>query len=121
MLQDASIPVRSSERLPVVIAPTEIDIANGEQFRAALLLAGRRASSIVVDMSQTVFCDSHALSVLVRASRRAAAEGGELRLAACSAPVLRIMSVTGVDQLLVVFGSVADALAPPGSGHDRDG
>jgi anti-sigma B factor antagonist len=111
MLDNAGIPDCTSARLPVVFAPAEIDIENAEQFGAALLRASHEGSTVVVDMSQTVFCDSRAISELVRAAKRATAEGGELRLAACTAPVLRIMSVTGVDQLLVLRASVADALA----------
>ena len=101
--------------LPVVSAPEEIDIANSGEFRSSLLSAAALSPTIIVDLSGTEFCDSSGLSVLVRALRRAQAEGGEVRLVACTAPVLRILAVTGVGSILPVFASMEQALAkqPP--------
>ena len=108
-LQRRSIPALSSDGLCIVSAPAEIDISNADEFRAALMLASQRGSTVVVDMSHTVYCDCRAINVLAGASRVAAAEGVELRLAACRAPVMRILSITGADQLLVLCASLADA------------
>jgi alkylhydroperoxidase/carboxymuconolactone decarboxylase family protein YurZ len=46
--------------LPIVCAPTEIDITNAVQLRTALLSATSNNATVVVDMSQTAFCDSAA-------------------------------------------------------------
>ena len=110
-----SFSVREISGLPVVSAPEEIDVANAGQFRAAMLAAGFAHSTIIVDLSRTEFCDSSALSVLVRALRRAQSEGGEVRLVVCTAPVARILAVTGVGSLFRVFSKLDDALAtsPP--------
>jgi anti-anti-sigma factor len=76
---------------PVVTAPEEIDITNAAGLRAALLeAAADRSRALVVDMAQTQICDSAGLNVLVRAHKRARAEGGELLLVICAAAVLRI-------------------------------
>jgi len=101
--------------LPVVTAPEEIDIANSGQFRLALLAAAAQGPTIVVDLSRTEFCDSSGLSVLVRALRRARAEGGELRLVVSTHAVRRIISVTGVGTIFSIFPSLDQALAsqPP--------
>jgi anti-sigma B factor antagonist len=102
--------VREIDGLPVVSAPEEIDIGNAAQLRSALLRAAADHPVIVVDLSGTEFCDSSGLNVLVRALRRAQADGGEVRLVATTAPVLRILSVTGVGTVLPLFASVAEAL-----------
>jgi anti-anti-sigma factor len=66
-----------------------------------------------VDLTMTRFCDSAGLHVLVRAHRRALAEGGELRLAIpAEGAVARIFTVTGLDRLIPSFGSLDQALAP---------
>jgi hypothetical protein len=41
--------------LPIVCAPTEIDITNAVQLRTALLSATSNDATVVVDMSQTAF------------------------------------------------------------------
>ena len=98
----------------VVTAPVEIDITTAEQLPAVLLDAGSHGhATIVVDMSRTRFCDCSGLSVLIRAHRRALAEGGELRLVLpAGGPVARVVTLTGLDRLIPCFGSLDQALIP---------
>ena len=62
----------------VVSAPAEIDASNAAQLRAALVAADGSCPTVVVDMSQTVFCDSTGTSALVRARDQAETGGGEV-------------------------------------------
>ena len=111
-MPDTSFPVEMIGGARVVTAPEEIDITNAAGLRTALLeAAGSR--TLVVDMAQTRFCDSAALHVLVRAHKRARAEGGELLLVICAAAVLRIFAVTGLDRLIPNFPDLDQALASP--------
>jgi anti-sigma B factor antagonist len=108
----ASFPVDVVNGARVVTAPEEIDITNAAGLRAALLeAAGGR--TLVVDMARTQFCDSAGLNVLVRAHKRARAEGGELLLVICAAAVLRIFALTGIDRLIPNFPDLEQALARP--------
>jgi anti-sigma B factor antagonist len=100
--------------LAVVTPPVEIDILHAGGFRAALADAGSGHPVVVVDMSATVFCDSTGLRLLLQASDRAKARGGELRLVLSSPQMLRIFAVTGFDQLFPVFATLSGALAGPG-------
>jgi len=102
--------VESVGGMLVVTAPAEIDFVNCEHLQAVLTSASRRASIVVVDMSQTTSCDASAIGVLVRAARRTAADGGELRLVATPG-VRRMLSVIGVDEILLIFNYLADAVA----------
>ena len=64
--------------MPVATALAEIDATAAEQLRAALLHAADRGhATIVADLARTRICDSAGLTVLVRAHKRAVAEGGE--------------------------------------------
>jgi anti-sigma B factor antagonist len=98
--------------LPVVSAPDEVDVSNAGQLRSALLAAAAGHPTIVIDLSATQFCDSSGLSALVGALRRAMAEGGEVRLVACTPGVLRILGITGVGSLFALYASLEEALAP---------
>jgi anti-anti-sigma factor len=112
-MPEASFPVQVVSGVPVVTAPEEIDITNAAGLRAALLEAAAHGSrTLVVDMAQTQFCDSAGLNVLVRAHKRAQADGGELLLVICTAAVLRIFAVTGIDHLIPSFPNLEQALAP---------
>lgn len=100
--------------VPVVTMPAEIDITTAEQLRAVLLdSAARGNTTIVVDMTRTVFCDSSGLHTRLRAHKRVITEGGELRLVVPSdGAVPRILNLTALDRLLPCFSSLAEALAP---------
>ena len=112
-MPEASFPVEVVSDVPVVTAPEEIDITNAAGLRAALLEAAAHGSrTLVVDMAQTQFCDSAGLNVLARAHKRAQADGGELLLVICTAAVLRIFAVTGIDRLIPNFPDLDQALAP---------
>jgi anti-anti-sigma factor len=111
-MPDPSFPVELVDGVPVVAAPEEIDITNAAGLRAALLQAAAPGNgTLVVDMSRTQFCDSAALNVLVRAHKRAQAEGDEVLLVIAAVTVLRIFAVTGIDHLIPTFPSLQEALA----------
>jgi len=119
---NVGFPVEMIEGVPVVTAPEEIDITNADRLRAALLQAAAPGDgTLVVDMTRTRFCDSAAIQALVDAHKRARVEGGRVLLATAGEAVPRIFEITGIDQVLSRFGSVAEALAqvsavptPPG-------
>jgi anti-anti-sigma factor len=72
-------PIEIMRGVPVVAAPAEIDVGNADWLRTVLLEAACRGhATFVVDMTGTQFCASAGLSVLVRAHKRAVAEGAEL-------------------------------------------
>ena len=100
--------------VPVVTAPAEIDATTAEQLRTVLLhSAARGHATIVMDMTRTWVCDSAGLTVLVRAHRRAVAEGGELRLViAAGGTVARIFAITRLDLVIPLFSSLDEALPP---------
>ena len=112
MSAPAGCPVATISGLPVVRGPSEIDITNAGQLRGALLAAaGQGHVTIVVDLGETVFCDTAGLQVLVLAHRRAVAEGGELRLVVRAVTLLRLFSITGVDHVIPNFATVDQAVS----------
>lgn len=99
----------------VITLPEEIDISNSEQVREELLsLLNRGPAVLIVDMAETTFCDSAGVNALVRAHKRATANGAEIRLVVASLGVLRVLAITGVDRLIPVYPSMTASLAEPG-------
>jgi anti-anti-sigma factor len=96
----------------VITLPEEIDIANSEQVREELLsLLNRGPAVLIVDMAETTFCDSAGVNALVRAHKRATANGAEIRLVVTSLGVQRVLAITGVDRLIPVYPSMTASLA----------
>jgi anti-sigma B factor antagonist len=119
MHDGGGFPIELVSGVPVVTAPEEVDITNAPGLRSALLQAAADGSgALVADLTRTWFCDSAGLKALVAAHKRSRAAGGELLLVVCSAAVLRVLSITGVDRVIPNFATLDDALAhmsPDGS------
>ncbi|MFH9889872.1 STAS domain-containing protein [Streptomyces luteogriseus] len=78
------------------------------RFKEVLADAGR---FIVLDLTGVSFCDSAGLSVLIRAARKARLSDADLVLACVPPSLRRILDMTGADQVLPVYGTVAQAQA----------
>jgi len=98
----------------VVTLPAEIDITIADQVREDLLsVVNQGAALLVADLTNTTFCDWSGVSALVRASRRAQASGGKMRLVVRAPAVHRVLALTGVDRLVDVYASVAASISAP--------
>lgn len=111
-MPDAGFLVELVHGVPVVTTPEEIDITNALGLRTALLDAAVHGRGpVVVDMSQTQFCDSAGLHALIRAHKRTQAEDDDVLVVISAATVLRIFTVTGLDRIIPNFPSLEEALA----------
>ena len=106
--------VNSVNGLPVVSAPAEIDASNADELRRVLVTCADEGHAVlVVDMSETLFCDSTGLHQLVRAHKRATRAGGEVRLVIAAPTVLRLFAIVGIDGFFPMFKSLDEAVAAP--------
>ena len=106
--------VKKVNGLPVVSAPAEVDVSNADELRQLLLACADEGHAVlVVDMSETAFCDSTGLHQLVRAHKRATAAGGEVRLVITTPTVLRLFAIVGIDRFFPSFKSLDEAVACP--------
>ncbi|MEV0108363.1 STAS domain-containing protein [Nocardia sp. NPDC050799] len=103
------VAVRAENGTAIVTVRGEVDMASAPQLQAALEDAQRGGDPLVVDMSEVGFLGSAGLSVLLVISE-AAEPGAGLRVVVSDA-VRRPIELTGLDKLLSVHESLADALA----------
>lgn len=114
-MRQERFPVAWLGEAAVITLPEEIDISNSEQVREELLsLLNRGPAVLIVDMAETTFCDSAGVNALVRAHKRATANGAEIRLVVASLGVQRVLDITGVDRLIPVYPSMTASLEEPG-------
>jgi anti-anti-sigma factor len=96
----------------VVRLPDHIDLSNADSIGEELLaLINRGATALIVDMTATASCDYTGAETLVRAYKRAVANGAQLRLVVPAEVVRRVLSLTGLDRLVSVYPSGEAAIA----------
>jgi anti-anti-sigma factor len=89
----------------------EADTNTREQLRQVLLSQANEGKRLVIDVSQVSFMDSSCTQVLLGASQLLDRQGVGLGLVAPQRVVARMLHLAGVDQMIPVYGSVAEALA----------
>jgi RND superfamily putative drug exporter len=92
---------RGDDRVTFVLTG-ELDLVSVAGFHEQLAAAERdRPAMIVVDLRELDFMDSTGLAELVRATRDARADGRRVVLVTGSAPIDRVLAVSGAGQALV--------------------
>jgi anti-sigma B factor antagonist len=93
----------------------ELDLGTIGSLQAAvedLIAAGAR---VVLDLEGLRFCDSTGLGAIIKLHRRLTDLGGTLALCAPGQRVLDVLSISGVDQVISVYPSLAAALRALGT------
>lgn len=96
----------------VVHAVGELDLHTAPMLQTELeqaIAAG--ANLLVADLSQVDFMDSTGLSVIVATVAALRELQGELRVVSATDRISKVFTLTGVDQQVGMFSSVAEALA----------
>ncbi|MDP9386889.1 MAG: STAS domain-containing protein [Actinomycetota bacterium] len=70
--------------------------------RLADLIDAQGNLNVVLDLSATTFIDSSGLTALVTAHKALRSRGGRFAVAAPTAPVRRLLEITGLDRVLTV-------------------
>jgi anti-sigma B factor antagonist len=95
-----------------VVATGRLDATTAPQLRQLVLdLLEDNRRNVVVDLSAVTLLDSTGLGVLVGGMRRLIDAGGTFRLIVTDARILEVLHITGLQQVLTVFPSRAEAVA----------
>ncbi|MFJ6000453.1 STAS domain-containing protein [Streptomyces sp. NPDC092370] len=101
----------------------DVDVHTAPTLRSgALEIIQQGHPRLVLDLAPVGFCDSAGLSAIIGIWHAAQEAGGSLSLAAVPNRLMRMLSMTGVDSLLPVHATTADAVAaltdsPPASAN----
>lgn len=111
MFKDA-YPVQWTGKQAVMRLPEHIDMSNHSQIRDQLQeLINKGAAVLIADMTKTVWCDHTGADVLLSAYNTAAVRGKQLRIAASTPVIRRLLEASGLDRLIPIYPSVAAAIA----------
>jgi len=90
----------------------EVDLYTAPRFKEDVVaLIDEGVTELIVDLSAVTFIDSTALGVLISGVKRLHDSDGRLLVVAGSKPVVRILSITGLDRVLSVFDTREAAVA----------
>ena len=108
---DLDVSTREEGGRVVVVAIGEVDVFTAPQLDAELSrLTADGRTELVVDLSRVDFLDSTGLSVLVKTLKRVREADGHLDVVVTVERVAKVFRITGLDQLIPLHASVADAL-----------
>src|ERR1700724_4603723 len=110
------ITVREESPWTILSCDGDLDVTTSSELRTAI----RECSSelgVIVDLEHVSFVDSTALGVLIAGKKRVERDGREFRLVVTSPIVLRIIAITGLDEMFAVHASLLEATrtVPDGS------
>lgn len=87
-----------------------LNMVSAPHFKEGVTMAlGQGATRIVVDLSEVDFMDSSGLGAIINGLKSAREAGGDLRLAAVSWQAKLVLSLTNMDQVLVLHDDARTA------------
>ena len=113
MTNEALFEVAGSEQfgVPVLNVRGEIDVATSPELDELLTgLVARGPELIIVDLTDVSFIDSTGLGVLVGAVRDVRAGGGDLRLVVTQPQIIKLLELTGLDEVFSIVENASDAV-----------
>ena len=111
----------TGERTAVVVVPGDGDLHTAPVLRAEARTAMTQgARHLVLDMGGVDFVDSTGLSTLIVLLHATQDAGGSLRVACVPERLVRMVTMTGIAELLPVHETVAEALAALDAGDTGD-
>jgi anti-anti-sigma factor len=107
---DFKVETRTEPRGTVIAVWGELDVASSQELERELARVSDERL-VVIDLAQLTFIDSTGLGVLVRAHQSAQELGHRLGLVRGNGQVDRLLSLTGLDDQLLVGDSAEELLA----------
>jgi anti-sigma B factor antagonist len=90
----------------------EVDLSTAPALRARVdQLIRDGARRLVVDLTDVGFMDSSGLSVFVSVMKRMEGADGRLAIVCSRDPVLKVFTITGLDRVFAIHGSLAEVTA----------
>jgi len=101
----------SNGDVAVVSATGQIDSETAPQLDAELTKALGEKNNLVVDLKGVGYMSSAGIRAIVKASQAAEGNGGVVKLAAVPEDIQAVLYTVGLNQKVVAFASVEEAVA----------
>jgi anti-sigma B factor antagonist len=105
-----AIRVRHEPAYVLVTMAGEVDYGTVAVLRERLFPLAATGRHLIADLDRVSFIDAAGLGVLAGAARRAAWQGGSLRVVCARPHIRRLFGLTGLDRAVSLAGCLAEAL-----------
>lgn len=109
---DISVSRTTAGNVPIVAVSGELDVSSAPELKdrfTELIRSGE--ATLIVDLAGVGFLDSTGLGVLVEARAASADAGGSLLVVCNQDRILKLFTITGLDDVFTIHPSVGDAVA----------
>ena len=106
-----SISIETRGEATIVHVDGDLDIYTAPRLKETLDQALGAGPRLVLDLSGVQFVDSTALGVLVGALQLSQANDGDFRLVAGNPFVLKILRITGFEEMFSIYPQLEDAIS----------
>lgn len=103
-------------QVPVVSVTGELDLATAPALEEALLASHDNAERVIVDLTRCDFIDLRGLHVLLTARELLQTSSQTLSLVVPNTSLLRVFTITRVEDLFAIYPSMTAAVRPDGQG-----
>jgi anti-sigma B factor antagonist len=105
--------VRSRDQSITLAVTGDLDVYTAPRLRDCLLdLLAQGHRAVAVDLNAVEFVDSAGLGVLIAALRRFGSDSGLLSLVCTSAPIIRLLELTGLTSVFTIVASAQEVTGP---------
>jgi anti-sigma B factor antagonist len=102
--------VRSEGPWTILDVVGEVDLYTAPALREKLVsLIDEGSTRVLVNLAEVGFMDSSGLGVLVGGLKHAKERSGDLALVCVEGPVLKVLTITGLDKVFAIHDSVESA------------
>ena len=109
---DLALEIETRDPWTVMSVHGEIDAYTSPQLRSKLReVIDRGSLDLLIDLEGVGFMDSTGLGVLIGALKRLRERDGRVALVVTRPPLLRILRITGLDQVFTLYESLDGAVA----------
>jgi anti-sigma B factor antagonist len=109
---DISVSQTTAGDVPIVAVSGEVDVYSAPALKdniTELLQSG--VTTLIVDLSGVAFLDSTGLGALVEARTATTEAGGALPLVCSQERIIKLFTITGLDEVFAIHPSVDEAVA----------
>lgn len=90
----------------------KLNAGNSPELKAELLILSKKnINNIVIDMSNTKYCDSSGLSAILIANRMCKDTNGKFVLSGLQTNVMKMIQIAQLDKVLTIVETEKEALA----------
>jgi anti-sigma B factor antagonist len=90
----------------------EVDVYSAPSLKESIMdLLDSGANTVVVDLTGVAFLDSTGLGALVEARTATAGAGGALPLVCNQERIIKLFTITGLDEVFAIHSTVDEAVA----------